>query len=68
MVSSKNRSVPTCNIYLDNEEIKQIQEFENLGSIVKTNSKCDKDKTLSCDCKERNHRKEKQFYKLQDIY
>ena len=43
MVFSKSRNVPTCNIYLDNEKIKQVQEFEYLGSIITSDVKCDKD-------------------------
>ena len=43
MVLSKNINVPTCNIYLDNEKIKQVQEFEYLGSMITSNVKSDKD-------------------------
>ena len=43
MVFSKSRSIPTCNIYLDNEKIKQVQEFEYLESIITSDVKCDKD-------------------------
>jgi len=43
MVFSKNRNIPTCNIYLDNEKIKQIQEFEYLGSMITSDVRCDKD-------------------------
>ena len=43
MVFSNRRNVPTCNIYLDNEKIKQVQEFEYLGSIITSDVKCDKD-------------------------
>ena len=43
MVFSKSRNVPKCNIYLDNEKIKQVQEFEYLGSIITSDVKCDKD-------------------------
>ena len=43
MVFSKSRNVPTCSIYLDNEKIKQVQEFEYLESIITSDVKCDKD-------------------------
>ena len=43
MVFSKSRNVPTCNIYLNNEKIKQVQELEYLGSIITSDVKCDKD-------------------------
>ena len=43
MVFSKSRNVPTCNIYLGNEKIKQVQEFEYLGSIITSDVKSDKD-------------------------
>ena len=68
MVFSKSRNVPTSNIYLDNEKIKQVQGFEYLGSIITSDVKCDKDKTQNCDCKEKIHGKEKDFYELQHIY
>ena len=68
MVFSKSRNVPTCNIYLDNEKIKQVQEFEYLGSIITSDVKCERYKTENCDCKEKIHGKEKHFYELQNIY
>ena len=43
MIFSKNRNIPTCNIYLDNEKIKQVQEFEYLGSMITSDVRRDKD-------------------------
>ena len=43
MVFSKNRNIPICNIYLYNEKIEQIREFEYLGNMIISDVRCDKD-------------------------
>ena len=43
MVFSQSRSVPIYNISFDNKKIKQIPEFEYLGSMLTSNIKCEKD-------------------------
>ena len=43
MVFSKSKTIPTCNIYLENEKIKQVQEFEYLGSMITSDVRCDQD-------------------------
>ena len=43
MVVSKNKNIPTCNNYIDNEKIEQIQEFEYLGSMITSDVRCDKE-------------------------
>ena len=69
MVFSKNRSVSTCNIYVDNEKIKQVQEFEYLGSIFIRDVKCDKEiKRRIAIPKKKVMEKKIIFYELQNIY
>jgi len=43
MVFSKSKTILTCNIYLENEKIKQVQEFEYLGSMITSDVRCDQD-------------------------
>ena len=43
MVFSKRKTIPTCNIYLENEKIKQVQEFKYLGSMITSDVRCDQD-------------------------
>jgi hypothetical protein len=43
MSISKNKSLPTCNVYINGEPIKQVNRFNYLGSTITSDGRCDED-------------------------
>ena len=43
MVLSKNTEIPCSNIFLDREKLDQTNQFNNLGSLVTSDCRCDKE-------------------------
>jgi hypothetical protein len=43
MSISKNKSLPTCNVYINGEPIKQVDRFNYLGSTITSDGRCDED-------------------------
>jgi hypothetical protein len=43
MSISKNKSLPTCNFYMNGEPIKQVNRFNYLGSTITSDGRCDED-------------------------
>ena len=43
MVISKSHVIPVCNIFLDNIQIKQVNRFVYLGSLITSDGKCDEE-------------------------
>ena len=43
MVISKSHVIPICNIFLDNIQIKQVNRFVYLGSLITSDGKCDEE-------------------------
>ena len=43
MIVTKKRNIPTCNIRVHNTKIKQLKWFSYFGSLITSDSRCEKD-------------------------
>ena len=42
-VISKKKVIPICNIVLDGQELEQVYQFDYLGSLITSDSSCEKE-------------------------